>query len=52
MALAATILDVIERGGVIPPATSPYSWLSKGVGTGVNKHTIWILAIFLWRIFK
>jgi len=51
MALAAVLKNVLERGGIGPPPT-PYSWLSKGVATGVNKHTVWILGMIAWRIFK
>lgn len=52
MALASIIINVYKEVGPPPIGNTKYSWLSKGVAVGVNKHIGWIMTLILWRSFK
>jgi hypothetical protein len=50
MALAAIMIDVLKQTGGGGGGGGQFSWISKAVGTGVNKHGGWIIAaVLLWR---
>jgi hypothetical protein len=41
-------MDVIQATPAPPGGGNVYSWLSKGIGTGMNKHSGWIVAVLVW----
>lgn len=47
MALAAVLRITIQQNGGGGGGATVFSWISKGVAIGVNKHGLWILAAFL-----
>jgi hypothetical protein len=48
VALAAILRITIQGNGGGGGGATRYSWISKGLASGVNKHGAWVIAVLLW----